>query len=280
MPGIPEIAVVLNAHENSPVFGDTLDSVLHHWTDRVMVVVDAKGWDQFRDAGIRAAKLEGFHHGKPSAPFRNVCLGLMKAWDTWGERVDWYCYMEYDCLVGSPDIKGHLKQADEEGLWILGNDHRADQRRMPFLERFEHGRLDLHYLLGCCVFLNGRFMRELAARDFFERFLYFTNFNLDPPRIVGESNEDVYDVSEWLYPTLANRYGGKVGELACWEGGRWRGDWVRYPMRFRPDLCESLYDGACVMHPLKSYECNVRAAHRMKRALTHRPGRCNIVAYA
>lgn len=281
MSGAPEIAVVLNAHENSPVFRDTLDSVLHHWTDRVMVVADAKGWDGFRDAEVPAAKVEGFYHGKASAPFRNVCLGLMKAWETWGLSAEWYCYMEYDCLVGSPDIKARLKQAEEEGLWILGNDHREDPRRMPFLERFERGRLDLHYLLGCCMFLNGRFMRELAERDFFERLLYFTNFNLDSPRLAGEGGEEeAYDVSEWLYPTLAVHYGGRVGELACWEGSRWRGDGVRYPMRFRPDLCESMYDGACVMHPLKSLDCDVRAAHRMKRALTSRPAARNIVAHA
>lgn len=272
MSDAPEIAVILNSHENSPVFRDTLESVRHHWTDRVMVVADAKNWSQFRDADLPAMMLEGFYHGKASAPYRNVCLGLMKAWETWGSDVGWYCYMEYDCLVGSSDTRLHLRDADLQGIWLLGNDHRVDPRRMPFLERFERKRLDLHYLLGCCLFFNGRFMSELANRDFFERFLSFTNFHTDSPRLLdGNREEEAYDVSEFLYPTLAASYGGRVAEIACWEGSHWRGDGARYPMRFRPDLTESLYTDACVMHPLKSYDGFARAAHRVKRGLTRPP---------
>lgn len=272
MSGGHEIAVVLNSHENSPTFKDTLESVRHYWTEDVLVVADAKGWQQFRDAELPAMKLEGFYHGRPSAPFRNVCLGLMKAWETWGEKPNWYCYMEYDCLVGSSQTKLHLAEADNLGMWVVGNDHRRDPRRLHFLERFEGGALELHYLLGCCVFLNSRFMLELASRNFFDRFLWFTNFNGDAPYLVSDKGkkEEAYDLSEFLYPTLAARYGGRVGELACWEGSKWRGNGIHYPMRFRPDLEEGFYSDACVMHPLKSYKGHVRSAHRLKRQLTER----------
>lgn len=262
------LAVVLNAHENSPVFRDTLESVRHHWTDRVLVVADAKNSGQFGE-DIPVMKLEGFYHGKGSAPYRNVCLGLMKAWEEWKGWADWVCYMEYDCLVGSDRVKDRLSSAAGEGVWLLGNDHRREDRRIPFLERFEKGGLELHYLLGCCLFFSKDFMSALAARDFFDRFLQFTNFNLDEPSYLSHKGkrEAVYDVSEFLYPTLAVRYGGLVGELARWDGERWHGDGAGYPMRFRPDLFEGPYEDACVMHPVKSMG-PIRESHGMRRSLT------------
>jgi len=263
------IAVLLNAHENSPVFRDTLESVRHHWTDRILVVADAKNWNQFRhDESI--VKLEGFYHGRSLAPYRNVCLGLMKTWETWGGWADWVCYMEYDCLVGSSHVYELLEQASNDGTWLLGNDHRTDARKIPFLERLERRSLNLHYLLGCCLFFSREFMFNLHSRNFFERFLQFTNFNTNDPLLVSPDGreEKAYDVSEFLYPTLAVDYGGSVRELACWEDWRWRGDGIRYPMRFRPDLHEGLFDEACVMHPVKDYESPVRAHHRVKRSLT------------
>jgi len=264
------IAVVLNAHENSETFRDTLESVRHHWTDRVLTVVDAKGWPQFEDDDSPTFKLEGFWHGKSSAPHRNMCLGLMKAWETWGECADWVCYMEYDCLVGSSDIAGVLSEADSEGAWIVGNDHRMDARRIPFLDRFLKSRAEVQYLLGCCLFFNKSFMRVLDGQDFFRRFLWFTNFNTDAPRLVDGSGaaEEVYDISEFMYPTLAGFYGGKVKEMACWDGVSWRGDAVRFPMRFRPDLVERSYEGSCVLHPMKDFANPVRSYHRTKRKLT------------
>lgn len=264
-----DAAVVLNAHENSPVFRDTLDSVRHYWTDEVLVVADAKNWGQFRDFDLGVRKLEGFYHGKPSSPYRNVCLGLMKAWDSWGLSKKWYCYMEYDCLVASAEVAEDL--ARYEGRWIVGNDHRTESGRIEFLERFQRSRLDFHYLLGCCVFLSREFMQALAADNFFERFLSFTNFHQGEAAIRSPQGkqEMVYDVSEFLYPTLCVHYGGKVGELACWHGSGWRGDGVRYPMRFRPDLEGEDFDAACVLHPLKSFDSPVRTHHRSKRSLTN-----------
>jgi hypothetical protein len=262
------IAVVLNSHENSPVFRDTLDSVLCNWTDRVIVVVDAKNWGQFeRERNI--VKLEGFYHAKESAPYRNVCLGLMKCWEVWSGSVDWVCYMEYDCLVGSAEIAVHLEAASRDGTWILGNDHRVDPRSIPFLERFKGRSMELHYLLGCCLFLSRDFMARLRSDNFFERFLQFTNFHINDPVLVSCSGreEKVYDISEFIYPTLACDYGGSVRELACWEDGRWRGSGDLYPMRFRPELHESCFENACIMHPLKGLDDPARKFHRSRRNL-------------
>jgi hypothetical protein len=263
------IAVVLKTYENGSVFRDTLDSVLHHWTRDVLVVVDGKAWGQFGDSDLGVPCLEGFRHGKPRMPYRNICLGLMKAWERWGESKDWYCHMDHDCLVGSAGVLDEFAVAEREGVWIFGNDHRKDCGNIPFLDRFQRQKCELHYLIGCCMFLSKDFMSALHRDDFFERFLNYTNFFSGeiPLERPGGKNEMVYCLDEFLYPTLAVLHGGRVGELACWEGSGWRGLGSKYPMRFRPDLDEGDYEGACVMHPLKS-DGRVREFHRRARSLT------------
>lgn len=266
-----KIATIIHAHENSPVFKDTLDSILHYWTEDVIVVVDGKGWKQFSDDEIPALKLEGFYHGKGTMPFRNVALGLMKAWETWGSSVDWYCFLEYDCLVGSREVFNHLEEADKIGYWIVGNDHRTEDKKLPFLESVMKREFDVHYLLGCCMFYSLKFMERLASDDFFERFLKFTNFHTESINLIDSAGKPhmVYTLDEFMYPTLAVGYGGKIGEFACWreKEGLWTGNYEFYPMRFRPDLAEHPYPNACVMHPLKDYENPVRRYHRDIRIL-------------
>jgi hypothetical protein len=76
----------------------------------------------------------------------------------------------------------------------------------------------------------------------------------------------VYDLSEFMYPTLAVKYGGKVAELACWKDPSWVGNYEQYPMRFRPEITiEDHYVAACVMHPVKDIENPIRMFHRKLR---------------
>jgi hypothetical protein len=258
---------IIGAHENSLVLKDTIASVEHYLTKEILLVVDGINGSQFED---NDRILKGFPHGRPQAPYRNVCLGLMEAWNKWGDVPDWYCYVEYDCLFGSHEIRNHLGKAKEMDFWILGNDFRKEKNRIPILDHFFKSKLNPCYFLGCCVFYNSKFIRALAKDNFFERFLYFTNF-YDGPIIMVDNNgkkQLVYDISEFLYPTMAVAYGGKISELACWKEGSWTGNAEFYPMRFRPDLDEKdSFKNACVMHPLKNIESPLRQYHRNKRLL-------------
>lgn len=247
-----KIATILSAHENSEVYRDTLDSVYKNIGEDVVVLVDGFGWNQFE--GERVDKIEGFRHGKPNAPYRNMALGLMEAWDRWKSDAEWYCYMEYDCLVGSSEVKEHLKMADDRGFWMLGNDLRRIACTMPFLDRLEEGISGLHYFLGCCQFFSQRFMEKLAERRLFQRLLETTNFFTSDPVMFDSFGklQPVYDPSEFIYPTLAVHYGGSVEQLACWDGSSWTGNFHHYPMRFKPDLSgDDPVHNACVMHPIK-----------------------------
>lgn len=265
------IAVVLNSHENSSIFHDTLESINYYLTKDVLVVVDGLSWNQFENIDIPALKMSGFPHGKSYAPYRNVALGLFKAWQTWGDSKNWYCYTECDSVIGSDDVLEHLQKAEELGFWILGNDFRQEQqKKIPFLENFlKQPVSSLSYLLGCCLFFNSKFLKKLYDDNFFENFLSYTNFRDQDIYLIDENNnKEVIDISEFLYPTLAKFYGGEARELACWDyrSSSWTGNAEFYPMRFRPEI--TLNDPhlqACIMHPLKSFENPVRQYHRGKR---------------
>lgn len=263
-------AVIINTHENSPVFKDTLDSVRHNLTKDVLVVVDAFGWGQFEGQDLPAYVLQGFHHGKSSSPHRNMALGLMQAWQIWPGVADWYCYMDYDCLVGQGDISRDLAAAHLADKWILGNDHRKPGGRIPFLDNFVKAEPEINYLLGCCLFFNAKFMRALNKLDFFTKFLHYTNFFTNDAELIDDSGKKhmVYDIGEYLYPTLAVQLGGSVEELACWQGLGRRGRHEHYPMRFQPDIAENeIHESACVIHPVKDADSPVRKKYRALREL-------------
>src|SRR5690606_34482325 len=98
--------------------------------------------------------------------------------------------------------------------WCVGIDERTSFEELPLLEAFMKTNFkEIKYLLGCCVFHNGEFIRHLADLDFFERFLFLTNpFSKGFfPGFAG------YDFGEHLYPTLASHFGGKIKSLAHWQ---------------------------------------------------------------
>ena len=257
-----EVSVVINTHSNSPVFQDTLDSVKSRLSNNILVVVDSFAWGEFKDQKTPAHTMQGFYHGKPNAPYRNVALGLMKACEVWPNS-DWYCYLEYDCLIGKGDILSGLENSSG---WILGNDHRRTNMRMPFLDNFLKDQPELNYLLGCCLFFKSDFMNKLKEMDFFVKFLHYTNFFTSDPEMKDAKgkSQQVYDVGEYIYPTLAVYLGGSVQEIACWQGSSWRGD-NRYPMRFRPELQANEVLDFCIAHPIKEFENPIRKQQALER---------------
>jgi len=269
-----KVATILSAHENSEVYRDTLESVRRYISEDIVVLVDGFGWNQFQEEKVD--KIRGFKHGKHCAPVRNMALGLMEAWNRWGDSVSWYSYMEYDCLVGSSETKSHLAMAEERGYWLLGNDLREIRGSMPELERLcGFSNIRLYSFLGCCLFFSSKFVSELN-KNFFNKFLNYTNFfpcefkvlNSNKARS-GSKMLPVYDSSEFIYPSLAVRYGGAIEQLAVWDQflGSWGGNYRHYPMRFNPELSGSdPFQEACVMHPIKEANNPIRAYHRSLRA--------------
>jgi glycosyltransferase involved in cell wall biosynthesis len=257
-----KISVVVNAHNNSELLEDTVDAIRTYCSDQILVVVDGSSWEWAKSLKSPASYLKGFNHNTFKSPYRNLTYGLMNAVEKWPDS-DWYCYCENDVLFASNGFMLDLVEADKQNIWCLGTNITIADVKFPYLERIFG--IDIQrsvYLLGCCAFYNGKFLRHLKKLDFFQKFLTYTNgFEKGFfPQYTG------YDIGEHLYPTLADHYGGQVMQLSAWysKWEKWDGDYRKYPIRWKPELTED-YPESSIMHPLKDVNHPIRKVHREKR---------------
>lgn len=276
----------MNAHGDTELVLDTLDAIRTYVTQDIIVVVDGTAWHSWgKHVDLPAYKIQGFRHGAPRSPYRNVVLGMKEA-AQW-QKSDWYCYCEPDVLFTSSNFKVDLKFAEENNIWCVGNDYRFRDITFPLLEsmlglKFRCSR----YLLGCCVFHSHKFVEKLLEIDFFERFLHLTNA-FHSGFFPGFEAQGGYDIAEHIFPTLAHQFGGRVAQFANWvanndhlpnrqylpnerkpvaaEGGTWEGSFQKYPMRWRPEI-EEFFPEAYIYHPLKEFNNPVREYYRQQRA--------------
>lgn len=261
-----ELAVAISAHPEKPeVVVDTIDSILVHGTDKILMVVDAVGWDRYKDVPMPCHKLEGFHYGCARAPYRNVALSLSVLTDTWPD-CEWYIYCDYDVLFASDRFKKNLIMAEEKDIWMMGNDGHVDVQAMPLIQAMLGEELkNSYYLLGCLHFYHRKFINKLKEINFFERFLTLTSGfgNGFFPFYSG------YDLSEHMYPTLCRHFGGNIGVFASYDGvdKKWHGSGEIFPMRWKPEInaeTENFLD-ASIYHPIKAFDHPIRVQHRERR---------------
>ena len=256
-----KLSVVVNCHENSLTLKDTLDSISCYLSKDILLVCDSYKKDEFKDIK-NVYKIDGLIHNYSKSPYKNVALGLFNAYQIWNKNVDWYCYIEPDCLISKNNILQDLQQTD---AWMCGNNLRSGKLsdknifidgKIAFIEKIINKTLDdnFYYMLGCCVFFKNEFLEKLVQLDFFNKFIFFTNSLYSGNYI----NYRGYDISEHLYPTLCYNLGGKIKEFANFDNiNSPNGDYKKYYMRFRPELgladfeiCKNSY----IMHPLKSHD--------------------------
>jgi hypothetical protein len=254
------VATFLNIHANPELVMDTVESIQAHMTNDILLVIDGAS-NAFVDVKLPAPYIKGFKHGFPRAPYRNVALGLKHLTEMYDS--DWYCYMDYDALVASDRFKHNLKMADEQNIWMLGNDGAVNEVKIPIVEAIIGKKITKgYYLLGCMLFFNRKFIDRLKEIKFLDRFLNATN-SFSQGFMPGY---DGYDVSEHMYPTLAREMGGNIGVFATYTPGRWHGSYEYFPCRFRPELTEAEdFPNASILHPLKDFNNPIRVKHRNKR---------------
>ena len=246
-----QIATILNSHADTDLTVSTIESIKRWVGPDLFVLIDGATWNSWgKDAKLNVPKVQGVYHNCGISPHKNITLALDLALETW-PNADWFCVTEYDTYFGNDSFKEDLKSADERGVWMLGNDYREQDYDMSFLEnmlkvKFENTK----YLLGCCTFLNGKFIKKLKEIDFFRKFLWWTN-PFEKGYIPGFSG---YSFVEHLFPTMAYHYGGKVEQFARWTYYKLpEGNFRRYPMRFVPEIDESEYFAEmAICHPIKS----------------------------
>ena len=264
-----KISTILNVHNQPDLVIDTLDSVLEYMTEDVLVIIDGAS-NEFDNIDLPVHKMRGFKHGIAKSPYRNVALGLYSLYQLFPES-DWYCYLEYDCLVTSTRFKDNLKMADERDVWMLGSDGHIDDKSIPVVESMIGGPFhSSYYLLGACQFFSQVFMRKLMEFQFFERFLNNTN-SFGSDSMPGYSG---YDVSEHLYPSLCRQFGGNIGVFSSWDAAEqeWHGSYKVFPIRWQPEInaeTES-FEEASIIHPLKDLDHPIRKYHRKVRNVSKR----------
>jgi hypothetical protein len=261
-----ELAVAISAHPDRPeLIIDTIDSILTYGTEKILMIVDAVGWHRYKDIPLPVSKLEGFRHGAPKAPYRNVALALKVLTETWPDA-DWYCYCDDDVLFGSERFKHNLKMAEDKDVWMLGNDGHVDEQAMPLIQALIGAPIkSSYYLLGCLHFFHRKFIDKLNEINFFERFLTLTS-GFDKGFFPLYSG---WDISEHMYPSLCRHFGGNIGVFATWEGEtqKWHGAYEYFPLRWKPELdpeTENFAD-ASILHPLKTVDHPLRDQFRRKR---------------
>ncbi len=265
-----EITAILNTHGQRETTLDTAISIKHYMTDQILLVVDEAGWSYFDDIKSISV-LKGFYHNFDRNPYRNIILGLKMAASMW-PKTDWFCYLEYDCLVGSSVFKKDLDIAEKQNVWLAGNDYRTEEENkvsLIFVEKMFNMKFSqIDYLLGACLFYHADFIKKCLEEDFFEKLLSYTN-DFKDGFVPGYEGPAAWDFVEHLMPTLATHWGGKVKQFAKWDqkARHWKGNFQRYPMRWQPDLfdVEHEYLNAAMMHPVKKYDHPIREFHRDKR---------------
>lgn len=252
------ISVILNAHQNTELVQDTVESIKANVSNDILMITDFLHWKWATSFNANIKKMRVHPHGPFPGPYRNVVMGLQQASELWDS--DWYCYTEYDVLFTSNYFKKIL--SDNDDVWCYGNDLRTYNLDLPLLEYIVGTKFkETKYLLGCCMFFNRKFIQKLKEIDFFNRFLFFTN-----PFTEGFfPNFKGYDFGEHLFPTLANHW-GTVKQFACWKDNMqlWTGDYKKFPMRWKPDISDDFQE-ASIIHPIKSYDHPIRKYFRTKR---------------
>lgn len=251
-----QIATALNVHNDKDLVKDTLDSILTYMTKDIVMIVDAAGWEHFENFKYNNIIVEkGYWHQYYRCPYKNVSLCLKRLYELF-PQADWYCYIEYDCLVTSDLFKGDLLSAQKNNIWLLANDIRYCQHHLPpmFNEILNSETNPVVVMLGCCVFYHKNFIKKLN-QSFLSKFLQVTE-HFAPgwfPDFHG------YALEEEIFPTLALHYGGQVQELAGWDGFSWRGKYQKFPMRHpNPILPTDITPAASIIHPLKKLDNPIR----------------------
>lgn len=237
------------AHTDPPVVKDTIESIHANVTNKILLHVDAAGWDKFEGRDFSPAILsKGLYHGFNHSPYRNSVLGVKRAYEHW-PHADWYCYTEYDCLFVSPAFKEDLQTTK---AWCLGMNYRTKEFKAHFLSEILGEKIKRqHYFLGACMFFHNDFIAELHKRNFFDGLLKATK----DFKVGHFPDKNCWAFEEVLWPSVAVALKGKLKELAFYGGAienGCKGKCKRYVVRYTPNISlGEVTPLASIIHPLK-----------------------------
>jgi len=256
-----QIASILNVHNNPELVRDTIDAQRVWVTDRILLIVDAKGWEMFQDFTHPDTVIKrGVHHGAPRSPYKNVGIGLLEAYRLWPDS-DWFCYSEFDTLFISDSFKEDLERASKSTAIFLGHYPKLkhggeDHWLVRELMEKEYGEPACWKSIGCLMFYSKFCMQQFVETNFITRMLDRTS------SYQGSHLPDFYDyaVEEIIFPSAASLF-GDVKALAGYGAPP-----DRYLIKYGYDLHQAeVRDEASVLHPIKDYNHPIRLHFREAR---------------
>ena len=251
-----KIAAVVHGFKAPEVLFDTVDSIEFWMTDKIQVLIDGANWEAFENYPTSYQVIKGLVHGYHKSPYRNQLFGLQTLYERYPDE-DFYCWIEYDCLVMSDWFKQDLQRG-----WCYGTNHRKGEWKWdtPLLTNIlDEPIKEKHYFIGNIMFFANAFLFKLKAINFFNQLIDVTT-EVEKGEFPGY---DGYSFEEELLPSIANLwYPGSVVPLAPWE---------RYACRWKPSLkVEELPATSTIAHPIKDYNDPIRKYYRKIRNARHK----------
>lgn len=244
-----DIATLINTHADPLMTADTANSVKVWMTSKILVIVDGAGWHHF-GSRFDYPLHKGLVHGRPKSPYRNMLVGIAELCKLYPD-VQWYCYLESDCLIANDRFKSDL--VNQRNKYIGGFEYRGGGgMNVPILNQVVGGQVkENHHLLGAVMFMSRKFVHKMVENNLPAKLLKATEgFNSgDVPDFHG------YAFEEELFPSLANYYyPGSVFQI---------GEWAKYNVRWQPDISsQEITPGVSIIHPLKSFDHPIRLHYR------------------
>jgi len=253
-----EIATIVAVHNNPEMAKDTLDSVNAFVGDKTMLIVDAKGWDEYKNFKFGNTIVQkGIFHGVNRSPYKNFCIAFIKSYETW-PYADWYLWIEFDVLIISDTFKKDLENAKNHKWSAVGFNHAHHDNSNDhwLVKQILKRDVECHKLLGAVTCYSNHTVKSLYELKFYHNVLKLTSHlqGADMP------NFTEYAVEEIIFPSAASVF----GPVKNFEGDKH--DLVKYPVRFhteiKPEECTSL---ASIIHPIKDPNNFVRQHYARQR---------------
>ncbi|MCK9458457.1 MAG: hypothetical protein M0R80_02290 [Proteobacteria bacterium] len=251
------IVTIINVHTDPELVQHTIGSVKKWVTDKIVVVVDQRNWDAFKNFPFQNIDLIKGAFNAP--PYKNIAIGMNYAYAKY-PNADWYNYIEYDVLYLNDFFKEDLiKRSNCANLGfchcIAGCQTDGDLPR-KILNKPE---LQAEYMLGAVNFYSNNCVQQLMSFDFFNEVLNQTNNGYNFP------NFGHVTVEEIIYPTAAGAF-GPVDNLTDYANplkiSGYGSTCERYAVRYIPNIeLDDVTPLTSIIHPSKNLNCPIRQQH-------------------
>lgn len=249
-----ELAVVLNVHNQPELARDTLDALALWATPNIITMVDKKGWNLFKDFKHNKTEVVcGVFHGAKKSPYKNIILGLLKAYEKY-PTASWYICTEFDCLFISDGFKEDLQSFENRDVSMLGiNIEKKTSNNHWIVKKILGEKVKQYKALGALMIFSNKCVKTLFDLGFYSQILEITkDYKAD-----HFPNFTDYAVEEIMLPSAAS-FVGEIKPLVI--NRKIQG---KYAVDFGKDIVkEQIKPITSIVHPSKKFDSPIRSYYR------------------